>query len=119
MPVSAGGQAGKLQHHSRLGRKIFCSDGAFTPQPAQGSELRAQKEYATQIIDKLVKMEEEYFALRRKRCGGFEETGEYGKEPGFALSKKILTDAEIEICKNAENPDMALWSLWACKETSV
>lgn len=70
------------------GEKFSVQTEVFTPQPAQGSELRAQKEYATQIIDKLVKMEEEYFALRRKRCGGFEETGEYGKEPGLALSKK-------------------------------
>ena len=32
--------------------------------------------------------------------------------------KKILTDAEIEFVRNAENPEAALWSLWACKETA-
>ena len=32
--------------------------------------------------------------------------------------KKILTNAEIEFVQNAENPDMALWSHWACKETA-
>jgi hypothetical protein len=32
--------------------------------------------------------------------------------------KKILTDAEIEFVKNAENSDAALWSFWACKETA-
>jgi len=36
----------------------------------------------------------------------------------FALSKKILTDAEIEFVKNAERSDEALWSLWASKETA-
>jgi phosphopantetheinyl transferase (holo-ACP synthase) len=32
--------------------------------------------------------------------------------------KKILTNAEIEFVQNAENPDTALWSYWACKETA-
>ena len=32
--------------------------------------------------------------------------------------KKILTDVEIEFVQDAENPDKALWSLWACKETA-
>jgi 4'-phosphopantetheinyl transferase superfamily len=32
--------------------------------------------------------------------------------------KKILTVAEIDFVQNAENPDKALWSLWACKETA-
>jgi len=32
--------------------------------------------------------------------------------------KKILTDAEIEIVKNAERSDETLWSFWACKETA-
>ncbi|MGV8056886.1 MAG: 4'-phosphopantetheinyl transferase superfamily protein [Smithellaceae bacterium] len=32
--------------------------------------------------------------------------------------KKILTNAEIEFVHAAENPDVMLWSLWACKETA-
>lgn len=32
--------------------------------------------------------------------------------------KKILTAAEIEFVQDAENPDKALWSIWACKETA-
>jgi hypothetical protein len=32
--------------------------------------------------------------------------------------KKILTVAEIEFILGADNPDAALWSLWACKETA-
>ncbi|MEN6421843.1 MAG: 4'-phosphopantetheinyl transferase superfamily protein [Smithella sp.] len=41
-----------------------------------------------------------------------------GKSQDSRFLKKILTDAEIEYVKNAENPDTALWSLWACKETA-
>jgi hypothetical protein len=32
--------------------------------------------------------------------------------------KKILTDDEIEIVNLSQNSDMALWSLWACKEAA-
>ena len=32
--------------------------------------------------------------------------------------KKILTPAEIELVRAAENSDLTLWSLWACKETA-
>lgn len=41
-----------------------------------------------------------------------------GKSGDSRFLKKILTDAEIEYVKNADNPDLALWSLWACKETA-
>ena len=32
--------------------------------------------------------------------------------------KKILAPVEIEFVQDAENPDRALWALWACKETA-
>lgn len=32
--------------------------------------------------------------------------------------KKILTPAEIESVQAAKNPDLALWLIWACKETA-
>ena len=41
-----------------------------------------------------------------------------GKSRDSRFLKKILTDAEIEYVKNADGPDQALWSLWACKETA-
>jgi phosphopantetheine--protein transferase-like protein len=41
-----------------------------------------------------------------------------GKSANSRFLKKILTDAEIESVINAENPDAALWSLWACKEAA-
>lgn len=46
------------------------------------------------------------------------EPANVGKSKNSRFLKKILTDAEIEFIKNAENPDVALWSLWACKETA-
>ena len=47
------------------GEKFSIQIEIFTPKPAEGSELRVQREYATQIIDRLAQMEENYFALRR------------------------------------------------------
>ncbi|MBN1364450.1 MAG: 4-phosphopantetheinyl transferase family protein [Syntrophaceae bacterium] len=41
-----------------------------------------------------------------------------GKSGDSRFLKKILTDAEIEFLKDTENPDAALWSLWAGKETA-
>jgi 1-acyl-sn-glycerol-3-phosphate acyltransferase len=70
------------------GDKFSIQIEIFTPKPAQGSELRVQREYASQIIDILAKMEENYFALRRERCGGFEGTGERGEKQELAFSKK-------------------------------
>lgn len=40
------------------------------------------------------------------------------KSRDFRYLKKILTSAEIEFVCNSENPDKALWSFWACKETA-
>lgn len=40
------------------------------------------------------------------------------KSRDFRYLKKILTNVEIEIVYNSENPDKVLWSLWACKETA-
>ncbi len=70
------------------GDKFSVQMEVFTPKLVEGSELRAQREYATQIIDKLAQMEENYFALCRERCGGFEGSGEQMEKQRFALSKK-------------------------------
>ncbi len=70
------------------GEKFSVQIEVFTPKPLEGSDLKVQREYATQIIDRLAQMEEKYFALRRKRCGGFEGTSECGEKQEFALSKK-------------------------------
>ena len=70
------------------GEKFSVQMEVFTPEHVEGSDLRLQREYAIQIINRLAQMEEKYFVLRRERCGGFEGTGEYGEKQGFALSKK-------------------------------
>ena len=46
------------------------------------------------------------------------EPANAGKSRNSRFLKKILTNAEIEFVKNSENPDAALWSLWACKEAA-
>ena len=46
------------------------------------------------------------------------EPANAGKSRDSRFLKKILTDAEIEFVGNAENPDAALWSFWACKEAA-
>jgi hypothetical protein len=46
------------------------------------------------------------------------EPANAGKSRDSRFLKKILTDAEIEFVRNAENPEAALWSFWACKETA-
>jgi hypothetical protein len=70
------------------GEKFSVQAEVFTPEHEEGSDLRAQREYAKQIIDRLAQMEEKYFALRGERCCGFERTGECGEKSGFAFSKK-------------------------------
>lgn len=70
------------------GEKFSVQVEIFQLKRAEGSELRVQREYSRQIIEKLAQMEENYFALRRERCGGFKGTGEHGEKSGFALSKK-------------------------------
>jgi 1-acyl-sn-glycerol-3-phosphate acyltransferase len=70
------------------GEKFSVQMEVFTPEPIEGSDLRVQREYAKQIIDRLAQMEEKYFALRRERCCGFERISECGEKQKFALSKK-------------------------------
>jgi phosphopantetheinyl transferase (holo-ACP synthase) len=46
------------------------------------------------------------------------EPANAGKSRDSRFLKKILTNAEIEFVLNAGNPDTALWSCWAGKETA-
>ena len=46
------------------------------------------------------------------------EPANAGKSSESRFLKKILTNAETDLIRNAENPDAALWSHWACKETA-
>jgi 1-acyl-sn-glycerol-3-phosphate acyltransferase len=70
------------------GEKFSVQIEMFSPERIEGSELRVQREYATQIINRLAQMEEKYFALRRERYCGFERAGERREKQRFALSKE-------------------------------
>jgi hypothetical protein len=70
------------------GEKFYVQMEVFTPQPLTGGDLRVQRDYSAQIINKLATMEEEYFALRGKRCGGFEGTGQHRQKQEFTFPKK-------------------------------
>ncbi|MGB5217188.1 MAG: lysophospholipid acyltransferase family protein [Smithella sp.] len=70
------------------GEKFSVQMKIFTPQAAEGSELRMQRDYATQIIKSLAQMEDDYFALRWERCGGFAGCVERGEKQRFTPSKK-------------------------------
>jgi 1-acyl-sn-glycerol-3-phosphate acyltransferase len=70
------------------GEKFSVRVEVFTPTPTADSGLRAQRAYASQIIDRLAQMEEEYFAARRERCSGLAGSGERDEKPGFALPKE-------------------------------
>lgn len=70
------------------GETFYVQMDVLTPQAMAGSDLRVQRHYSAQIIEKIAQMEEEYLALRGERCGGFEGRAQCGEKPGFALSKK-------------------------------
>jgi len=70
------------------GDQFYVQMEVFTPEVLTGSDLRVQREYSTQIVEKIIKMEEEYFAVRGKRCGGFEGTTQHRKKHGFTFPKK-------------------------------
>jgi hypothetical protein len=83
---------GDKQHRHSLipswGEKFTVELSTFTPEPVAGSDLRVQREYAAQIINRLAQMEETYFALRRQRRRGFKRPGEREKKSGFAISQE-------------------------------
>ena len=60
----------------------------FKPVPVAVEGLRAQREYAAQVIERLVLMEEKYFAIHRERYCGFGPSAERSKKHGFALSEE-------------------------------
>ena len=70
------------------GDKFTVMAEVFTPAKVEGSALRVQRDYASQIIEHLAQMEEKYFAAHRQRHRGFEAAGQPEIESGFALSKK-------------------------------
>ena len=70
------------------GEKFYAQMDVLTPVQVEQTGLRAQREYAAQIIHRLADMEERYFATRRKRYRGFDASDEREKKHGFALSEE-------------------------------
>jgi 1-acyl-sn-glycerol-3-phosphate acyltransferase len=62
----------------------------FKPERLASGGLRAQREYAGQIIKRLVEMEEDYFASRRERCDRFDGSREDREEPGCSIHQPRL-----------------------------
>ncbi|MEQ8151845.1 MAG: lysophospholipid acyltransferase family protein [Smithellaceae bacterium] len=70
------------------GEKFHAQVEVFSPVRATAGGLRAQREYAAQIIDKLVQMEEKYFVLHRQRCRGLEASDKLEQKQGFPVSEE-------------------------------
>lgn len=83
---------GDKQHKYSLipawGDTFYAKMEVFKPAPVAQEGLRAQRLYAAQIIDRLVMMEETYFASYRERRRGFDESGECAKKHGFTLTEE-------------------------------
>ncbi len=70
------------------GDKFSVQMEVFNPDRVPDGGLRAQREYAAQIIKKLAKMEENYFATHGERCSGFAGSGQCGEKRGFPVSSE-------------------------------
>jgi hypothetical protein len=83
---------GDKQHKYSLipawGDRFYAKMEVFQPTPVVQEGLRAQREYAAQIIQKLAQMEEAYFAVHRERSCRFNQSAEPAKKHGFALSEE-------------------------------
>ncbi len=69
------------------GERFTARVEVFKPVAVEGG-LRAQREYAAQIIKQLVQMEERYFGLHRERRCGLEGSVQREEERRFSLSDK-------------------------------
>ncbi len=70
----------------KLGECFTISIDTFKPQ-TKHKGLRAQRDYASQIIKRLSSMEETYFATHRQRYSGPEQSKHRDKESGYTLHK--------------------------------
>lgn len=74
----------------RFGERFTMKIEVFTPQRSEVSGLRAQREYAGQIVGRLAEMEEDYFASSGKRCDRPYGSREGRKEPGCPVHQPRL-----------------------------
>ena len=70
----------------RFGERFTLSIETFKPQ-TKYKGLRAQRDYAGQIVKRLSSMEETYFATCRQRHSGFDQSQHDGKESGYTFHK--------------------------------
>jgi len=70
----------------KLGERFTVAMEVLDLERTAAEGLRAQREYASQIIRRLARMEERHFALCRQRYRGPAGTREPGEKPGCAVS---------------------------------
>lgn len=64
----------------KFGEKFSMAVETYRPERLSINGLRAQRVYAEQIIERLVRMEEDYFAVHRQRYSGFDGSRQQSKE---------------------------------------
>ncbi len=69
----------------KFGEKFTMTVETFMPERLGFNGLRAQRVYAEQIMDRLARMEEEYFASYRQRHSGFDGSRQHREERRCAL----------------------------------
>ena len=69
----------------KLGERFTLTMEVFDPERTAAEGLRAQREYAAQIIRRLVRMEEQHFASCRQRYRGPAGTRQSGEKRGCAI----------------------------------
>jgi hypothetical protein len=71
----------------RFGERFTAKVEVLQLQLTKESGLRAQRNYAEQIIKRIAKMEEDYFTTSRKRYCGSERSAQHGEEPEYAVHR--------------------------------
>jgi 1-acyl-sn-glycerol-3-phosphate acyltransferase len=74
----------------RFGEQFTVNVEVFQPEPTEQNGLRAQRHYAEQIIKRLARMEEDYFAARRQRYCGSDRSSQQGKEQEYEIHQPRL-----------------------------
>jgi len=69
----------------RFGERFTVNIEVFQPQLTQQNGLRAQRDYAEQIIKHMAHMEEDYFTTSRQRYCGPERSTKCGEKPECAI----------------------------------
>lgn len=74
----------------KWGERFSMLMDVLVPERVDYNGVRAQRFYAEQIILKLARMEEEYFAVRRERHRQFKRSGSAGEKREYPLSQPSL-----------------------------